>query len=503
MGTAIRIWRVLVWILSGVFVLPSAFLLWTEIADFEAPRSYAPIALSGIYFLASVLGPISAAGMKRMARWARPVGWIAASIQTLAIPVFTPLGLFGLILLSKSNGTGMTGTRPSGAQPSQRAAAVAWIAIAVLMLSTPMDGFFRWAKHLGYPDAPSLAIALPILCACVLLQLAIHEVGHALAVKFVRGHIHRFQIGPLWWRRESGRAWMRFSWKACVGGSVAWTPGLAHQFARQRLMVCAGGPLTNLACGLIALAAFPWLGKLGLPQAWPWAMFFSFSGFTLLANLWPIRKGYHASDGATIQGLLTSASFRRLSEIGLFQSMSDSSELRPREWPRTDLEWTLALQDVVPFTSHRSDILQAACAHYLDSGDFPEAVRSARRFQDLAREQPKRCSPNGFPEAVFTLAFYGGDPESARDLWSRRPAGVPAQFELAECLASAAIAKVDRQAAIRRAWERSELYGSCGTLEYLREQLRRLEMGSPASALPTKAEMDSDLAHLSVVVHEQ
>jgi hypothetical protein len=58
---------------------------------------------------------------------------------------------------------------------------------------------------------------------------------------------------------------------------------------------------------------------------------------------------------------------------------------------------------------------------------------------------------------------------------------VPVQFELAERLASASIAKEDRQAAIRRAWECSELYGSCGTLEYLREQLRRLEMGSLAS----------------------
>jgi len=73
---------------------------------------------------------------------------------------------------------------------------------------------------------------------------------------------------------------------------------------------------------------------------------------------------------------------------------------------------------------------------------------------------------------VFILAFHGSDPESARDLWARRPARAPRQFELAERLASAAIAIDDRQAAIRRAWECSELYSSCGTLEYLRGQLR-------------------------------
>jgi hypothetical protein len=480
-GTAIRIWRALVWILGGVFVLPSGVLLWMEITDPAVRQHYTSIGLIGLYFLASVLGPVGAFGMKRVTRWARPAGWIAASLHTLAIPLFTPLGLFGLILLSR--GAGKTGTRPASAPPYQRTARGAWIVIGMLALSVAIDGCFRWAKHLGYPDAPSLAIALPILCACAFLQLALHEVGHALAVKFLRGHIHHFKIGPLWWRHESGRTWTKFSWKLSSAGSasVGWTPGLVHRLARQRLLVAAAGPLMNLVCGLIALEAFPWLGKLGVPGAWPWMMFLGILGFGLLANLWPSRKGYQDSDGAVIHGLLTSADLRRLHEIALFQGMSDSSELRPKEWRRTDLEWTIALEDVAPFASHHSAILQAACAHYLDSGDVTEALRCARRLQDLARKQPKHCSPNSFPEATFTIVFYGGDPEAARDLWARRPLGVPVQFELAERLASASIAKEDRQAAIRRAWECSELYGSCGTLEYLREQLRRLEMGSLAS----------------------
>jgi hypothetical protein len=162
--------------------------------------------------------------------------------------------------------------------------------------------------------------------------------------------------------------------------------------------------------------------------------------------------------------------------------MSESSELRPREWPRAALEWTLALEPVPLFASRQSAILHAACAHYIDCGDIAEAVRCARRFHNLAREQPKRCSPESFPEATFALAFYGDDLESARDLWARRPVGAPVQFELAERLASVAIATEDRPAAIRLAWECSELYGSCGILEYLREQLLRLEMSSLASS---------------------
>jgi hypothetical protein len=227
---------------------------------------------------------------------------------------------------------------------------------------------------------------------------------------------------------------------------------------------------------------FPKLGSLGVPSAWPWAMFLGVSSLASLANLWPRRNGYRNSDGAIIHGLLTSPEWRKLYEIGLFQGMSESSELRPREWPRADLEWTLTLEPVPLFASRQSAILQSACAHYLDSGDTAEAVRCARQFHNLTREQPKRCSPDAFPEATFALAFYGDDLESARDLWARRPAGAPVQFELAERLASAAIADEDRPATIRRAWECSELYGSCGILEYLREQLRRLEMSSLASS---------------------
>jgi hypothetical protein len=65
---------------------------------------------------------------------------------------------------------------------------------------------------------------------------------------------------------------------------------------------------------------------------------------------------------------------------------------------------------------------------------------------------------------------------------------VAIQFELAECLAEAAIALDDRPAALRKAWECSGRYDSCGTLEYLREQLRRLE-GATVAVLASQSEL--------------
>src|SRR5713101_8361830 len=146
MGRAIRIWRALTWILGGLFVLPSAVIFWTQITD-SVPRShYASIALMGLYFLASVLGPVVAVGMKRRSRWARPAGWIAASLHTLAIPFFTPLGIFGLILLSRGAGRGSAW--PISAPPSRRTATAALTMINIIGTFLAVYGFFRWAKRL-------------------------------------------------------------------------------------------------------------------------------------------------------------------------------------------------------------------------------------------------------------------------------------------------------------------------------------------------------------------
>src|SRR5947209_1825594 len=98
MGIAVRIWRVLLWIFGGLFVLPSAALLWFALRDSDGSLAVLSIQLFGLDFLAAALALVAAGGMKR--RWGRGVSWIAASVQILAIPVFTPLGIFGVVLLA-------------------------------------------------------------------------------------------------------------------------------------------------------------------------------------------------------------------------------------------------------------------------------------------------------------------------------------------------------------------------------------------------------------------
>lgn len=489
MGKAIRIWRTLLWIFGSLFVLPAASQFWLMAVmpdpDADTQRDFVMV-LFGLYFLASVLALVSAFAVRRAARWARPVCWLAAAVQVFAIPMFTPLGLFGLILLAR--GAAKEGTMVARAAASGKKGAIASTVVAVVPLWLVIHLGFRWAQMLGYPEAHSFPLVLAILFTCIAFQLAVHEGGHALAAIALRGHVHCFQVGPISWTRESGHSQTKFLKKMQFGGMVCWTPGYVQRLNQQRFIVTAAGPLANLLTAVAAMVLFPWLGKLGIPQMWLWLMFSCAIGVSFLANLWPTVHGHQNGDGATISALLTSPDFRRMSEIGLRQSMADSSALRPRGWSRADLEWVLALEDVPPCSSNLSNNLLAGCAHYLDSGEPLEAVRCARRLHELARVDAKRCSPNSFPEATFTLAFAGEDVENARDLWARRPAGIAIQFELAECLAEAAIAVDDRPSAIRKAWECSDRYGSCGTLEYLRDQLRRLE-GASAAVLASQSEL--------------
>ena len=468
MVTAVRIWRVLLWVFGCLFALPALLMLWIDVTNRELPQNKVGSGLIALYFVAALVGPIAAFGLKRGKVWARPVGWIAAGLQTIAIPVFTPLGIFGLVLLARGAGSSSVVVR----QPSHKSGHGILTAALVAAVAVVNTLFLQWAKRLGYADEPYAGIEFLILLACIMIQLLVHEAGHALAVTLLGGYVHTFQIGPLSWRHESGRTWIAFSWKTWLDGSICWTPGSAQGLARQRMLISAAGSLANLITALVAVVVFPRLGEYGLAGASTWVMFLAVFGFVMLLNLWPARIGHHETDGTVIYSILASESSRRFSEILLAESMSDSSGLRPRDWSRTDMEWALAQQDLPVSVPRRSMLLHNAIAHFLDCGEVAEAVRCARAFDELTRSHPKQSPPNGFPEAVFALAFFGDTQEAARDLWARRPAGIPAQFQLAEKLAVAAIADAeDRDTAVQKAWECSALYGSSGSLEYLRGQL--------------------------------
>jgi Peptidase family M50 len=223
----------LLWIFGGLFVLPAATQFWLMAVmsdpDAEVQRDFAMV-LFGLYSLASALALVSAFAMRRAAKWARPVCWIAATVQVFAVPMFTPLGLFGLILLAR--GAAREGTLVARPTAPAKKGAIASTVVALVPLLLVIDLGFRWARMLGYPEATRFPVVLAVLFTCIALQLVVHEGGHALAAIAMHGHIHRFQVGPISWTRESAHTQTKFLKKMQFGGMVCWTPGHVHRLAQ-------------------------------------------------------------------------------------------------------------------------------------------------------------------------------------------------------------------------------------------------------------------------------
>jgi hypothetical protein len=497
MRLAVAIWRFLLWTMGIVFVPAMGYALWLE-AGLAWRYGYPVLgmAVTSFWMIAALSGPIAAWGLKRAKPWATRAGWIAAALQTLALPIFTPFGLLGLILMALGAGKVTVAVDEPAPSPAQKGPFPWNQALRAIALSEAAIGtyfaFDFWGQALGYPHSIGALAGFLAFGAGFVIQIFIHEAGHALAVLWVGGHLHRFHVGPLAWRRESGRTWIARMKSASLAGSICWTPGNDIDVTRQRLLVAAAGPLANLAAFIFAAALFPLLGFLGAAGAWHWVADFAVCALLGMSNILPDRAGFHETDGLVVQSLRKDPRYRRISALFLRNSMSESSPLRPHEWTRPLIEWALWQTDEGVSVPLRSGILQIALHHYLDSGLPDEATSVAWDLACLTAEHPAACPPDFYPEAVFTLAFHAKDLDAARELWNRRPKTEQVQFELAEFLAEAAIAEpADRPEAIRKAWTCSAKYQTSGTMEFLRDQLRRLEADVNSRSALSLAELAS------------
>ena len=141
-----------------------------------------------------------------------------------------------------------------------------------------------------------MSLALP-------LHLAAHELGHALAGRWVGYEFLSIQVGPFCLDRPSGR-W-RVTWQPLqfgLGGRASAARGGSRRLARRTAIFAAGGPAANLLLALVAgLAA----AAVPLPETAPGAVAVGFlngcaaQGVILcVLNLVPIRGA--GADGARI-----------------------------------------------------------------------------------------------------------------------------------------------------------------------------------------------------------
>jgi hypothetical protein len=383
--------------------------------------------------------PFVAWGVHRRRRWARPLGLAHALLQLPVLPFLTPFGVIQLVALALPAARGhFTEEAAAGPGPPWRrlllcVAGLSWVGLAAW-------GGARFLQSHGLPVWQPLHL-LALFPVLVLVDVAVHEVGHLAAGWTVDFRFERVCIGPLLIRRFAD-GWgvtlhPALTWD---GGFAAALPTHAEQIRANLLVFLAGGPAASLLLACVSFIAFlqspqarwaAWAEPIGLLAAW--------SAFTFVANCLPMRAGPVMTDGAWIaelaSGTLTGQRFCALYAM----AASEHSDLRPAHWPGRWLEQALALPDPAP---ERISALLLAYTHHLDRREFDRAGACLDEAITLQHRLPATLvTRHLWLERAYFLAHHRGDAVNARAAWERAGDGLPVERSLllrAECALLAA-----------------------------------------------------------------
>lgn len=288
--------------------------------------------------------------------------------------------------------------RPSATSPWKKASG-----FLLLMTGAGVCGYFV-AKF--FKNAPMVRAAMDALTGWDLLALpllwllavGLHEAGH-LAGGISRGmRFLLFIVGPFGWIRSGDD--IRFRWYfnlGTLGGVAAALPAPDRPLKPQLLRLVAGGPLTSLVLGVVALLAFPQLeGR--------WAAYALILGalslMIFLVTAAPMRAGGFMSDGLQFLQLHRNPSLvERRMHLTTLMGVSLSG-VRPREIAPALLDQALA---------HTGDeavydmgVWFYSYLHALDGGD----IETAACWLDKIEAQVDQY-PDGFRQGVtLELAMF-------------------------------------------------------------------------------------------------
>jgi tetratricopeptide (TPR) repeat protein len=271
--------------------------------------------VTGILYLyvliAGTLLLIASSGLKRNRPWGKWTGASASALLLFGFPVLTAIGAVGLYALF---------TKPRDPVPQQPAQPVPattdfwaakrsskaqpfisgvgmFVAFQVLALLT------LWAQHNGLPVwRPGWKWWL-YLVVFLLIQTALHELGHAGMAWSLFFRVRVISIGPFtFWNNGYGYQF-RFEWKRTLdaSGYMGAVPVNEDSLYLKVVAVTAAGPLTSLATGLLLLLLFFALPGSGF-EAWWWVIAFNaaLAFCDALISLMPF--GY--SDGSMLYHLI-------------------------------------------------------------------------------------------------------------------------------------------------------------------------------------------------------
>lgn len=273
--------------------------------------------MSGVYFYlipTPLLCLATASGLKRNKRWARWTGASASCLLLLGFPVLSVFGVVGLYALF-AKPPAPTSQAPVGPRPPAKATTDFWAsrreskaqplisgitmffgfqAIALLCLSAQRSGLPPWNP--GWKWWVYLFVFL-------LLQTAIHELGHAGMAWTLFFRVRVISVGPFTFWNDGYGYQFRFDWKRLLNSSgyMGAVPANDDQLLLKQLAIIAAGPMVELVLGLLLLMAFFALPGTGWEQWW-WVVAFNAVLGVCCAITSLLPFGY--SDGAMLYHLL-------------------------------------------------------------------------------------------------------------------------------------------------------------------------------------------------------
>lgn len=263
---------------------------------------------------------------------------------------------------------------------------------------------------------PGTGKLLPLLCMLISLaiafplQLAVHELGHAIVGRIRGGFLLRYVVGP--WRClrfRSGFRWRRVRSLKGIGGFVQMLLPAGPGFRSALTWMLLGGPLANLllaGVALLLLAYAPWwpLRTAALPIALVGVMIG-------LMNLVPFRVGGFLTDGANLWRIWTDPVALEHSQRLARIARASVDGLRPRGLDPADV----AALD--PDTSTGMERFVALAVHASVAEDQGRAEDSRMLINRALADWDQL--PDGFRQ-VLAVAAAGASAQLDRDAVAAR-----------------------------------------------------------------------------------
>ena len=278
-----------------------------------------------------------------------------------------------------------------------------------------------WARAHGLPRNYPPFYAVQLLLA-ILLVLAVHEVGHAVAGMLVRMKLVGLVVGPFYWSYAHGK--MRFVFRraglVAFGGQTMVAPTTMENFRNRKALQVAGGPIASLLVGAVAVVAI--LGARGRPWASEWVVLAVFADITTLVgllNLVPFGNKSMYSDGAKLYQILNGGLWARYHRaLGMISSIAVTA-LRPRDYDIATLE-----EAAGKIARGRDEAFVRLCAYsfYVDSGRTDEAIAAVAKAEAICREQSIEAPVEWCAAFVLANGLLRHDRAAARMWWDRMEA---------------------------------------------------------------------------------